>query len=93
MLPGSRAERYLGYQQITSLSSAVGFTIPEGTAYAEVAVSGQAIRWRADGTNPTATVGMPILANAGEIFSLAQLSAVRFIEQAPSATLDITYYG
>lgn len=81
----------LGYQQITSLAAAAGLTVPPGATYAVISPGAQAVRWRDDGTNPTATVGMPIPVNG--VFTYAgDLTAIKFIEQAASAQLNISYY-
>lgn len=82
----------LGYQQITSLSSATGLTVPAGTVYAIVQPETQAVRWRDDGTDPTASVGMQLPLGAELTFD-AQLSRVKFIEVTTSAKLNISYYG
>lgn len=82
----------LGYQQITSLSSAAGLTVPGGTAYALIQAETQAVRWRDDGTNPTTTVGMRIPAG-GELRFEGQFSRLKFIEEAASAKLNVSYYG
>lgn len=81
----------LGYQQITSLSSAAALTVPIGATIALVAVEGGSIRYRDDGTAPTATVGMPIA--AGQEFQYTgNLAAIQFISQGAAATLDVLYY-
>lgn len=82
----------LGYQQITSLSSATALTVPAGATMAVIAPLTQGIRWRDDGTNPTASVGMPIA--AGAYFSYdGNLKSIKFIEQTASAELNISYYA
>lgn len=81
-----------GYQQITNLAAAVGLTVPTGTSYAIIKVSGQAVRCRDDGTDPTAAVGYPLAVGA-ELLYDAQLARIKFIEQVAGATLDILYYG
>lgn len=90
--------RSLGYEQITSLSSAVNVGsvisggIPEGTCYAIIRAETQNVRWRDDGTSPTASVGMPL--NVGESMNYTgQFSRLKFIEVTASAKLNITYYG
>lgn len=81
-----------GYQQITSLSSAASLTVPAGATCAEIVVEGAAIRWREDGTNPTASVGMPMDAGTSRFHTTA-LTAFRAIQQASGAVLNIHYYG
>lgn len=89
----------LGYQQITSLSAAAGLTVPEvdknGMAckpsFALITPETQAVRWRDDGTNPTSTVGMPLAVGVTLEYD-GDLSKIRFIEQAASAKINISYY-
>lgn len=87
-------QKDLGYQQITSLSAAVGFaSVPQGTVAVLIQPKTQAIRMRADGTNPTAAVGYPLAAGAEMILTISELADIRFIEQAASATLDCWFFG
>jgi len=80
-----------GFQQLTALSAAVALTVPEGADTAMIQAENQQVRWRDDGTNPTATVGMFIPAGQS-IWFTGNLSRVKFIEEAPSAKLDVAYY-
>ena len=86
-----------GYQQITTLSSAVGLTIPSpqdgaGITFALITPLTQAVRWRDDGIAPSATVGMPLAAGATLEYD-GNLNTIQFFEQAASAELNISYYG
>jgi hypothetical protein len=82
----------LGYQQITDLSSAVGLTIPSGATLALIVPETQNVRWRDDGTNPTASVGMPIFVGASLSYD-GDLNRIKFIQEAASAKLNISYYA
>lgn len=90
----------LGYQQITSLSSATGLTVPQvdlnGLAckpsIAIITAETQAVRWRDDDVNPTATVGMPLASGATLQYD-GDLTKIKFIEQTASAKINITYYA
>lgn len=93
MQAGIYAEKALGYQQITSLSAATALTVPSGTLMAIITPETQAVRWRDDGTNPTATIGYPLAVGTELQYTAAQLSKLKFIEQTASATLNICYYG
>lgn len=84
--------RPLGYEQITALSAATGLTVPSGAHYALVQATAQAIRWRDDGTDPTAAVGMPLLVDEA-LFYTGELRSLRFIEQAASAEVNVVYYA
>lgn len=89
----------LGYQQITSLSSSTGLTLPTTDtngmrctpAFALIIAETQGVRWRDDGTAPTASVGMPLAAGIPLQYD-GDLSKIRFIEQSASAKLNISYY-
>lgn len=82
----------LGYQQITSLSSAVALTVPQGAKRALIQAEAQDVRWRDDGTNPTASVGM-IIAVGDKLPYTGSLGAIRLIEVTASAKLNVSYYG
>ena len=90
-----------GYQQITSLSSSTGLTVPTVASAPQSAnqkatrciiiAETQAVRWRDDGTAPTATVGYP-LAVGSELKYDGDLNAIKFIEQTASAKINVTYF-
>lgn len=90
----------LGYQQISSLSSATSLTVPTRDAsgnfqqptFALIIAETQGVRWRDDGTNPTASVGMPLAAGVPLQYD-GDLSKIKFIEQTGSAKLNISYYA
>jgi hypothetical protein len=91
----------LGYQQITSLSSAQGLTVPEidpttglkcMPVIALITPETQGVRWRDDGTNPSATVGMPLAAGVTLQYD-GDLKKIKFIEQTASAKVNISYYA
>lgn len=80
-----------GFQQITTVSAAIGLTVPDKTRLAMIQPESQNVRWRDDGTNPTASVGMILVANDILVYS-GVLSSIKFIEVTASAKLNITYY-
>src|SRR6266481_7072417 len=89
----------LGYQQITSVSSSTGLTVPTidpitglnvKPTLAIIVAESQAVRWRDDRTAPTATVGMPLAVGDVLIYD-GDLNAIRFFEQAASAKLNVVY--
>ncbi len=82
----------LGYQQITSLSSATGLTPPQGATLALIVPETQNVRWRDDGTNPTASVGMPIFVGASLSYD-GDFNKIKFIEETASAKLNVSYYA
>ena len=90
----------MGYQQLDSLSSAAGLTVPSRDPtsgmttkanFALIVAETQDVRWRDDGTAPTSTVGM--LLKTGVIFQYdGDLSKIKFIETAGSAKVNVSYY-
>lgn len=84
-----------GYEQILSaaLATAKALTVPAGAQYAIVQNNGTAaVRYRDDGANPTASVGQ-MLPNGQELFYEGDLTALRFIQAAAGAILDVAYYA
>jgi len=81
----------LGYEQKTSLSSVQSLSPPQGARLALIQALGQAVRWRDDSTDPSATTGVQL--DAGQDFwYTGSLSAIRFIESASAAELNVAYY-
>ncbi len=86
----------LGYQQITSLSGSTALTIAidenaRNAGRAIISPETQNVRWRDDGTAPTASVGY-LLAAGSELVYEGSLDKLRFIEVTASAKLNICYY-
>jgi hypothetical protein len=84
-----------GHQQITSVSAAVGLTAPTTRGPVNAAIikaQGKDVRWRDDGTNPTASIGILLATTDPPLEYTGDLSAIKFIETAASATLDVSYY-
>lgn len=90
----------LGYQQITSLSSATALTVPTKDlnglncrpSIAIITPEAQAVRWRDDGVAPTATVGMPLAVGVTLQYD-GDITKIKFIDQVAGAKLNITYYA
>ena len=88
-----------GYQQITSLTSATGLTVPArdtsgligSPVAAYIRCETQGVRWRDDGVAPTASVGFPL--SPGDVLVYdGDLKKIQFIEQAASSKLNVAYY-
>ena len=82
----------LGYQQITSLSASVSLTVPTGARVALIQAETQNVRWRDDGTDPTATVGMLLATTSDGFWYNGNLAEIEFIEVTTSAKLNVSYY-
>lgn len=94
MFSGSREQlTQLGFAQATVSTAAIALpSVPARCTKALITVEGQPVRWRDDGTAPTAAVGQPIA--AGGVLEYEGIpSAVRVIRSgAADATLDVAYY-
>ena len=84
----------ISYQQLTVSTSAVGLTVPSGAQRAVVVVEAQPLRYRDDGTNPTASVGMLcVAATRFDIESREALLAFKAIRSGGTdSVLSISYY-
>jgi hypothetical protein len=83
----------LGYKQVTSLSAAAGLPdIPKEATLALIVPETQGVRWRDDGTDPTASVGMPVAAGSYLSYD-GDLKRIKFIQQSASAKINISYYA
>lgn len=86
----------LGYGQVSSTVGSTGTALPSQPAGAQsciIQVTGNAVRWRDDGTNPSSIVGMQ-LAAAASITYYGNISAVRITpETSTTAVVNVTYYG
>jgi len=92
-LKGIQAARPVsGYYQMTSLGTAL--PIPGTGAIVMLQAEAQNVRYRADGIDPTATVGM--LLRAGECHTLnmgsGSLQDIKVIEVATGGILNITAF-
>ena len=92
-----RAERKPeGYGQATVSNTAIALpAIPSKASYAIVNISTQPVRYRDDGTAPTASVGMPVA--SGEEFVLVSPLQIRNFKVIRSggtdAELNVVYYS
>lgn len=81
-----------GYQQITGLSTVKTPTVPAGASRCIIQAETQAIRWRDDGVDPTASVGQRIAAG-DDFFYVGKVHALRFIEEAASSKINLSFYA
>lgn len=94
----------LGYCQITSLVTAKTLTtancssgsVPNGAVIAEVCVETAGVRYRDDGTSPTASVGVPVIPSATSplcyAYAIIPLTAVQFIAVSGSPVVNVSFY-
>jgi len=81
----------LGFQQITVSTTAIGITAPKGQR-ALISTETSNVRWRDDGTDPTASVGF--LLETGTVLGFdGNLAAIKFIKVSGSdATVNVALY-
>lgn len=87
-----------GFEQITSLGEVETLTVPTGARGALIQAEGKNVRYRADGEDPTAEVGLILFAGdpptffGEEVAHASQgLAALKFIEAEASAKLNVQY--
>lgn len=81
------------YAKAATYGGAALSGIPTGTNILRVYAEGQAIRWRADGVAPTATVGKPLATGSEMVFSEAQFQNLQFVAQTGTATVNLQASG
>lgn len=87
-----------GYQQLTSIDTAVSLTIPTTlcgpgpVTMIQFTAEAQAIRYRDDGVAPTAAVGIPIAVGTLPVTYEGSITKIQFISQTSGAKLNISYY-
>lgn len=87
-----------GFQQVSAAELAAAFplAVPAGTERAWIQAEGANVRWRADGTSPTAAIGNIIFSGAHQPLELsiaAGLRTAKFILETGSPKLNIHYFG
>lgn len=88
----------LGYYQdatvsaATSLAGIVGAAVPAEATFAYVQCEAQACRWRDDGVDPTASVGMTLAVGVVLTILSSQFNGFRIIEAAGSAKVNVQFY-
>lgn len=82
----------LGFESISNPATAQSLTPVAGAKFALISTATAAIRWRDDGTAPTATVGIALA--VGEYFQyFGDLSAIQVINDGGAAVVSVAYYG
>lgn len=90
----------LGVVTLSVGATATGFStsLPAGSQFAVISIETETVRYRDDGTNPTATVGvlLPLTVTLGEPWvysSPAGLSKITFIATTATSTITAAFYG
>lgn len=77
---------------IAAASAAAIAIFAKGPVTLKISCEAQAVRWRDDGTAPTAAIGMP-LAVGVEMTYVARSKNLQFISVVAGAILNVTAYG
>lgn len=87
------------FHQFTSLSSAIDLDddgendfLDDGVVGVLVTAELQNVRWRDDGTAPTAAIGHILEAGKSMYYDFSKLANLKFIEETASAKLNVSYY-
>ena len=91
-MSGPFSRTHLGYQQLTSLAAATALTVPNGAQGCFLQCETQSVRWRDDGTNPTATVGFLMKATDLPFEYTGDPRKLKLIEAAASAKVNVIYF-
>jgi len=79
-----------GFTSAKTLAEALGAAIPAEATMALIQAQGQNVRWKDDGTAPTASEGHQLLAGESRIFG--NLDTLEFFQEAATATLAVNFY-
>ena len=78
-------------QHNLAITTSTGLTVPQGAVYATVQAATATVKYTTDGTTPTASVGMTLVAgNSLGVPGQTLMKAIRFISS--SGTLDVEYF-
>ena len=89
--PGAGTPIANSFTQLTP-TVATGLSPPAGATWVLITVEGQPVRWCDDGTVPTSTVGQLAPVGTSMFYKINTLAAIQFIQVAPSATIDVSFY-
>lgn len=82
------------HEQITGLNTVKTPTLPAGCRKALVQAETQNVRYTVDGTTPSSTNGILIIAGQAPVSITVEagLDTIKFIEATASAKLNLLYY-
>jgi hypothetical protein len=85
----------LGYCQLSVTAAVLVSTcsggIPAGATFAWITPETAAIRWRDDGTAPSATVGNPVAAGQQLVYG-GLLASLQVVAQSGTSTVNVAFY-
>lgn len=77
---------------VTLLSLLSGGALHASTAFVEIAVETDDVRFTVQGTTPTSTLGTQLLADSGRVFSRAEADNLRLIRVSTDAAIQVIQY-
>jgi hypothetical protein len=81
-----------GYTQDTDMAAASGLgTVPSGARLVLIQAEGDDLRWRDDGTNPTAAVGM-VLAEGQTLVYNGRFADFKAIQVTAAGVMNVSWY-
>ena len=84
-------QRPLGYEQLTGIVAATSLaSIPADSVYALIQAEGGNIRFRDDGVDPTASVGMLLV--DGAVYETTHYKNFKAIEVSGTPVVNVNYY-
>lgn len=86
-------DRYVGTEQITSLSTVKSLTLPSNARAAVLIPETQAVRIAFGATTPTSADPLLYAGQDLTVTTREDLANVRLIEDAASATVKVLYFG
>lgn len=84
----------IGYESLSVGATAVGLTIPARAEQAYGVLEDNAVRYRDDGTDPTADEGLLLPTGSVVVICSPSLGRIKFISDTGAAgILKVAYYG
>jgi len=84
-----------GYHQLAAGSMSSAISVPGSGSVVVIQAEAQNVRYRADGEDPTATVGMLLAAGESHTIQIGNgnIRTIRVIESAGGAILNVTTFA
>lgn len=79
------------YQQMSVTTVVNLTTVPAQATYALISPETNGIRWRDDGTDPTAAIGMPVAAGSTLTYD-GDPTKIRIVSQSGTSTVNVSYF-
>ena len=85
----------IGFEQVTGVAASAKAlsSIPANTRGCLIQVDTTPVRFRDDGTAPTATVGIRLANDAVPVWYVGRPEDLQFIATTGTAVINVSYYG